>query len=87
MTERDVGMVEFLNANNVSFQLVLTKCDAVHSKEVERVAAKVVDEAWSYQYCVRELIAVSAQKDRGLSELRDAALRSTGYSGKRSKVR
>ena len=82
MTERDIGMAEFLNVHNVPFQFVLTKCDAVHSKEVERVAAKVIDEAWSYQHCVRELIAVSAQKDRGLSELREAALRSTGYLGK-----
>ena len=83
MTERDIGMATFLNAHNVQFQLVLTKCDSVHSKEVARVAALIVEQAWAFQHCVREIIAVSAKKERGLVELRNAVLRSTGYTGKK----
>jgi GTP-binding protein len=86
MTDLDVGMTEFLNDRNVNFQLVLTKCDAVHSKEVERVAVKVMNQAWSFQNCVRELIAVSAKNQRGIRELREASLRSAGYTGSRSLV-
>ena len=81
MSDLDVGMADFLNDNGVPFQLVLTKCDSVHSLEVQRVANLVIEDAWSYQYCSREVIAVSAKKDRGLSELRQAVLQSTGYEG------
>ena len=84
MTDNDLGMSEFLNNNAVPFQLVLTKCDAVHSKEVERVANKIISQAWSFQNCTREVIAVSAKNQRGLSDLRNACLRSVGYEGKRS---
>ena len=81
MTERDVGMANFLNSNHIPFQLILTKCDAVHSKEVERVVKLIIEDAWSFQNCVREIIAVSAKKKRGLVELREACLRSVDYTG------
>ncbi|MFN3744923.1 MAG: ribosome biogenesis GTP-binding protein YihA/YsxC [Hyphomicrobiaceae bacterium] len=68
----DRELMALLDAAAVSFQIVLTKADKLTPKALETVIAATRQEIARHPAAMPEVLATSAEKKRGLSELRAA---------------
>lgn len=70
----DLQTMGMLDEAAVSYQLVLTKCDKVKSKEFETMYAETVATSKKHAACHPEILTTSAHENEGLDELRAVVL-------------
>ena len=69
-TEEDVAMLEYMNANNIRYFVVFTKCDKFSAAQLRRRIEELKD---IYNFDENaDIFAVSSMKKQGLDELREA---------------
>jgi GTP-binding protein len=71
--KNDGQMLDFLDKNAISYQLILTKTDKVRpSKKLLDIAATTQFQIQSHPACYPELLFTSAEKKEGINNLRAA---------------
>ena len=69
-TEEDVAMLEYMNANNIRYFVVFTKCDKFSNAQLRRRIEELKD---IYNFDENaDIFAVSSSKKQGINELREA---------------
>ena len=74
LKESDKPTMALMDTAAVSYQVVLTKVDKVKVSELEKVVGRTLRELAKHPAAHPELIATSARKNTGLSDLRAAIL-------------
>ncbi|TIX51035.1 ribosome biogenesis GTP-binding protein YihA/YsxC [Alteraurantiacibacter aquimixticola] len=74
LKEVDREMMTMLDEAAVGYRLVLTKADKVKASELEKVKAKVAEEARKHPAAHPQLHVTSSEKGMGIAELRAAVL-------------
>ncbi|MDE0149484.1 MAG: ribosome biogenesis GTP-binding protein YihA/YsxC [Rhodospirillaceae bacterium] len=72
LTPGDREIMELLDISAVSYQIVLTKSDKLHESELAACLAETARAAARHPACHPDIAATSAEKDRGIAELRAA---------------
>lgn len=69
-SEEDVAMLEYMNANNIRYFVVFTKCDKFSNAQLRRRIEELKD---IYNFDENaDIFAVSSMKKQGIEELREA---------------
>lgn len=69
-SEEDVAMLEYMNANNIRYFVVFTKCDKYSNAQLRRRIEELKD---IYNFDENaDIFAVSSSKKQGIEELREA---------------
>ena len=69
-TEEDVAMFEYMNANDIRYFVVFTKCDKFSNAQLRRRIEELKD---IYNFDENaDIFAVSSSKKQGINELREA---------------
>ena len=69
-TEEDIAMLEYMNANNIRYFVVFTKCDKFSNAQLRRRIEELKD---IYNFDENaDIFAVSSMKKQGIEELREA---------------
>ncbi|CAK0897030.1 unnamed protein product [Prorocentrum cordatum] len=69
--DKEDRRISYLERHNVKWQLVLTKCDKVKSKELAKRITMLEDEMKDYQRMAGSPIPISALKQKGMDRLRE----------------
>ncbi|MDE1467244.1 ribosome biogenesis GTP-binding protein YihA/YsxC [Aurantiacibacter sp. D1-12] len=75
LKDSDRDMMQMLDEAAVGYRVVLTKADKIKASELERVTAKVAEEARKHAAAFPHIHVTSSEKGMGLDELRAALLR------------
>ena len=75
LKDADVSVLETLNESAVSFQIVLTKVDAVEPDELEDRIAQTAAVAAKHPAAYPHIIATSSRQSAGIADLRAAIVR------------
>ncbi len=70
LKDSDRGLYDLLDEAAVSYQVVLTKADACHAKEIEARVAEITAELATHAAAHPEILVTSASKGDGIPELR-----------------
>jgi GTP-binding protein len=70
LLEQDIEVMDLLDRSAVSYQLVLTKADKLHPKELGAIVDKVAQEAKRHGAAHPEILVTSSQTGAGIPELR-----------------
>jgi GTP-binding protein len=69
-SEEDAAMLEYMNANNIRYFVVFTKCDKFSNAQLRRRIEELKD---IYNFDENaDIFAVSSMKKQGIEELREA---------------
>jgi len=69
-TDEDIAMFEYMNANNIRYYVVFTKCDKYSAAQLRRRIEELKD---IYNFDENaDIFAVSSMKKQGVEELREA---------------
>lgn len=72
LKKNDIEMMTLLDDAAVSYQIILTKTDKLSEKELEIVYKKTLKSIEEHTAAYPGVIATSAEKNRGIDELREA---------------
>jgi GTP-binding protein len=70
LKDSDRGLYDLLDEAAVSYQVVLTKADTCHAKEIEARVAEITAELATHAAAHPEILVTSASKGHGIPELR-----------------
>ncbi len=69
-TEEDIAMFEYMNANNIRYYVVFTKCDKFSAAQLRR-RIEELKEIYNFDENA-DIFAVSSMKKQGIQDLREA---------------
>jgi GTP-binding protein len=72
--EKDIDMINILNAVGLSYQLILTKVDEIKNEEIAKIIEDIKNKSVKFAAQHPTIIATSVEKNIGIDELKKAII-------------
>ncbi len=74
LKENDFDIIDLFNELNVSFQIVLTKCDKTKLEELQKIKDEILQRSQLWPSACQEIITCSSKKNQGLEGIKNAII-------------